>query len=431
MNELCFDGLGLEFDMNTNPKTNTDANSNANTNPSPAVSCSSNQADKEDLSSSFSPFSPESAFSPDSLFINGLTDEFATNNINNHSASPDSFGEENSMASPVSSPPTVKMPSPEIQCDSQTLLQQSPTSKDEEAALDELFSVAGAKPSSPPVSPKNNLSSPSSSGENGIKPYSLRKLPYSFFTQPPVPSPHDISRTRSGSFCSMNAPQSTVRPPPPNYVSHQRRRSSLALPPGWEAVASSKGLTYFVNHNNNTSTWLDPRIPPPPSPCSSTKTRSGSICGSISENEPVSPISPYPRSRRNTIITSPRPSFDASFAPTLLPPSMSPSTTGANLLPNSVKDTDLFSEEALQLSLEDQDGVPELPTLQRGRKRSLVESNSEMNWLFDEHDQHSPSGKRRKSSVDLELPFHDDTLPSDLSVLNDEFISSLLVTASG
>nr|6JK1_A Chain A, Dendrin,Transcriptional coactivator YAP1 [Mus musculus]6JK1_B Chain B, Dendrin,Transcriptional coactivator YAP1 [Mus musculus] len=67
------------------------------------------------------------------------------------------------------------------------------------------------------------------------------------------------------------------RPPPyvapPSYEG-PHRTLGVPLPAGWEMAKTSSGQRYFLNHNDQTTTWQDPRkamlsqlnVPAPASP---------------------------------------------------------------------------------------------------------------------------------------------------------------------
>ncbi|KAF0298947.1 Transcriptional coactivator YAP1 [Amphibalanus amphitrite] len=116
-------------------------------------------------------------------------------------------------------------------------------------------------------------------------PLSMRKLPKSFFNPPQHGSKSpSISHSRNSSTDST---------PAPGQALHMRAHSSPAtlqqtyaaaqqlqqhahlkqqsydftdslgpLPEGWERACTSQGLTYFINHLTQTTTWDDPRKKP-------------------------------------------------------------------------------------------------------------------------------------------------------------------------
>lgn len=113
-------------------------------------------------------------------------------------------------------------------------------------------------------------------------PMRLRKLPPSFFKQPPIDgglSPdHDVPKRLPISHShSRSSPASLTVPTtlkgPPNHslspgVHHQRSTSfdnaalleePTPMPPGWEMRTTASGQRYFMNHFEQLTTWQDPR----------------------------------------------------------------------------------------------------------------------------------------------------------------------------
>uniref|UniRef100_F6WJM1 WW domain-containing protein n=1 Tax=Ciona intestinalis TaxID=7719 RepID=F6WJM1_CIOIN len=105
-------------------------------------------------------------------------------------------------------------------------------------------------------------------------PMKARNLPKSFFTQPDKP--------RQQAAYHHGHSQSVGGLVAPNSVSHSRSKSSPAslqlmdigslsvkasdiphdmpLPHGWSAAKTADGQQYYMNHNDRSTTWEDPRI---------------------------------------------------------------------------------------------------------------------------------------------------------------------------
>uniref|UniRef100_A0A8C1JJ67 Yes-associated protein 1 n=1 Tax=Cyprinus carpio TaxID=7962 RepID=A0A8C1JJ67_CYPCA len=115
---------------------------------------------------------------------------------------------------------------------------------DSETDLEALFNAV--------MNPKNAITPPS-------VPMRMRKLPDSFF-KPPEPKSHSRQvrpppqkpQTISIKF-SSNAPPQHLR------QSSYEIPDDVPLPPGWEMAKTPSGQRYFLNHNDQTTTWQDPR----------------------------------------------------------------------------------------------------------------------------------------------------------------------------
>nr|XP_061800569.1 E3 ubiquitin-protein ligase NEDD4-like [Nerophis lumbriciformis] len=75
-----------------------------------------------------------------------------------------------------------------------------------------------------------------------------------------VPGPSSVltqlsNRLRSSSMTDGVSDQ--AQPPPPATAFNL---TTLGLPPGWEERKDTKGRTYYVNHNNRTTTWTRPIV---------------------------------------------------------------------------------------------------------------------------------------------------------------------------
>ncbi|XP_043120671.1 transcriptional coactivator YAP1 isoform X2 [Puntigrus tetrazona] len=138
---------------------------------------------------------------------------------------------------------------------------------DSETDLEALFNAV--------MNPKNNI--PPS------VPMRQRKLPASFF-KPPEPKSHSRQASTDAGTAGTLTPQhvrahsspaslqlGAVSPGtlssmgPANAPPQHLRQSSyeipddVPLPPGWEMAKTPSGQRYFLNHNDQTTTWQDPR----------------------------------------------------------------------------------------------------------------------------------------------------------------------------
>ncbi|MGH0129084.1 UNVERIFIED_CONTAM: hypothetical protein FKN15_069065, partial [Acipenser sinensis] len=66
------------------------------------------------------------------------------------------------------------------------------------------------------------------------------------------------SRMRSSSMTDGVSEQ--AQPPPPQSPSMAYVHTTPGLPPGWEERKDNKGRTYYVNHNNRTTSWSRPIV---------------------------------------------------------------------------------------------------------------------------------------------------------------------------
>ncbi|XP_056334792.1 transcriptional coactivator YAP1 isoform X2 [Danio aesculapii] len=139
---------------------------------------------------------------------------------------------------------------------------------DSETDLEALFNAV--------MNPKNTIVPPS-------VPMRLRKLPDSFFT-PPEPkshsrqastdagtagtvTPHHVRAHSSPASLQLGAvsPGALTSMGPANAPPQHLRQASyeipddMPLPPGWEMAKTPSGQRYFLNHNDQTTTWQDPR----------------------------------------------------------------------------------------------------------------------------------------------------------------------------
>ncbi|XP_016340121.1 transcriptional coactivator YAP1-like isoform X2 [Sinocyclocheilus anshuiensis] len=139
---------------------------------------------------------------------------------------------------------------------------------DSETDLEALFNAV--------MNPKNTITPPS-------VPMRMRKLPDSFF-KPPEPKSHSRQASTDAGTAGTLTPQhirahsspaslqlGAVSPGtlssmiPANAPPQHLRQSSYEIPddvpllPGWEMAKTPSGQRYFLNHNDQTTTWQDPR----------------------------------------------------------------------------------------------------------------------------------------------------------------------------
>ena len=87
---------------------------------------------------------------------------------------------------------------------------------------------------------------------------------------PPAPSP------------TATTPPTTALPAPTSTSPTTTGSDAIPLPQGWEERQTPDGRPYFVDHNNRTTTWLDPRLAnAPPSVFSSTATQTALNLGPL------------------------------------------------------------------------------------------------------------------------------------------------------
>lgn len=126
-------------------------------------------------------------------------------------------------------------------------------------------------------------------------PWSMRKLPDSFFTPPSIGSKsinHSRENSVDSAFGSTSSAATTVNSVPLPSVHHRahsspaslqqtyavgqqqnsphhikqrsydvgsKNKDNTPLPPGWEQARTTEGQVYYLNHITRTTTWEDPR----------------------------------------------------------------------------------------------------------------------------------------------------------------------------
>ncbi|XP_036385341.1 E3 ubiquitin-protein ligase NEDD4-like isoform X5 [Megalops cyprinoides] len=88
------------------------------------------------------------------------------------------------------------------------------------------------------------------------------------------------SRLRSSSMTDGVSDQ--AQPPPPASPSASYAYTTPGLPPGWEERKDAKGRTYYVNHNNRSTTWTRPILQHTEDGASTSAGASGSASASAS-----------------------------------------------------------------------------------------------------------------------------------------------------
>merc|ERR1719259_1573844 len=69
-------------------------------------------------------------------------------------------------------------------------------------------------------------------------------------------------RKKTPASPAPKAAPSALQPPAVSTAAPRPPPSSLPLPDGWEQALTPAGDTYFINHKDKTTSWVDPRIPP-------------------------------------------------------------------------------------------------------------------------------------------------------------------------
>lgn len=131
----------------------------------------------------------------------------------------------------------------------------------------------------------NAVMNPKTANVPQTVPMRLRKLPDSFF-KPPEPKSHSRQASTDAGTAGALTPQhvrahsspaslqlgagtltasGVVSGPAATPAAQHLRQSSfeipddVPLPAGWEMAKTSSGQRYFLNHNDQTTTWQDPR----------------------------------------------------------------------------------------------------------------------------------------------------------------------------
>uniref|UniRef100_H2Z0P3 WW domain-containing protein n=1 Tax=Ciona savignyi TaxID=51511 RepID=H2Z0P3_CIOSA len=96
-------------------------------------------------------------------------------------------------------------------------------------------------------------------------PMKARNLPKSFFTQPDKPrqtSMYHHGHSHNFHFRSKSSPASLQLMDVGNLtVKASDIPADMPLPAGWSAAKTADGQQYYMNHNDRSTTWEDPRIP--------------------------------------------------------------------------------------------------------------------------------------------------------------------------
>ncbi|KTG33563.1 hypothetical protein cypCar_00014740, partial [Cyprinus carpio] len=119
----------------------------------------------------------------------------------------------------------------------------------------------------------------SSMGPANAPPQHLRQSSYEIPDDVPLPPGWEMAKTPSGQryFLNHNDQTTTWQDPrkallqmnqaaPASPVPVQQQNimnpASGPLPDGWEQAITSEGEIYYINHKNKTTSWLDPRLDP-------------------------------------------------------------------------------------------------------------------------------------------------------------------------
>ncbi|XP_035246194.1 E3 ubiquitin-protein ligase NEDD4-like isoform X8 [Anguilla anguilla] len=122
--------------------------------------------------------------------------------------------------------------------------------------------------------------------------------------QPPPPAQNTQSRrTRAQTVTGIEEPMSPSTP---------YSFTTPGLPPGWEERKDAKGRTYYVNHNNRTTTWTRPILQHTEDGASTSAAASGSASASASTVTINSHLS-EPQLRRPRSLSSPTVTLSAPF----------------------------------------------------------------------------------------------------------------------
>eukprot|EP00058_Branchiostoma_floridae_P009741 XP_002595229.1 hypothetical protein BRAFLDRAFT_241197 [Branchiostoma floridae] len=77
----------------------------------------------------------------------------------------------------------------------------------------------------------------------------------------PLPPGWEMAHTASGQRYYLNHNnQTTTWEDPRNVGTGLNNINNIPLPEGWEQATTPEGEIYFINHRTQTTTWLDPRL---------------------------------------------------------------------------------------------------------------------------------------------------------------------------
>ncbi|CAH1245424.1 YAP1 [Branchiostoma lanceolatum] len=188
---------------------------------------------------------------------------------------------------------------------------------DPEGDLEKLFAAVINKKEGQPVS----------------VPMRMRNLPPSFFSPPPNQpkggasaaaypgppptsqmSPHNLPIAHSRAHSSPASLQATQQASAQQFQ-HLRQQSydptamdDLGpLPPGWEMAHTGSGQRYYLNHNNQTTTWEDPRKSLSTSSLNQPQSPAGTPVRSPGSMSPLSPSPAHSQQGLNNINNIPLP----------------------------------------------------------------------------------------------------------------------------
>ncbi|XP_061071752.1 E3 ubiquitin-protein ligase NEDD4-like isoform X11 [Conger conger] len=114
------------------------------------------------------------------------------------------------------------------------------------------------------------------------------------------------SRLRSSSMTDGVSEQ--AQPPPPASPNTPYSFTTPGLPPGWEERKDGKGRTYYVNHNNRSTTWTRPILQLTEDGASTSSSAGAGASGSASASASTVTISSHlsePQLRRPRSLSSP------------------------------------------------------------------------------------------------------------------------------
>ncbi|KAI1904835.1 hypothetical protein AGOR_G00009760 [Albula goreensis] len=117
--------------------------------------------------------------------------------------------------------------------------------------------------------------------------------------QPPPPASTQTRRTRAQTVTGVEEPMS----PSSAYTF-----TTPGLPPGWEERKDGKGRTYYVNHNNRSTTWTRPILQHTEDGASTSAAASGSASASASASASTATVNSHlsePQLRRPRSLSSP------------------------------------------------------------------------------------------------------------------------------